>query len=257
MSAAERITQPVTAPAELVQELENSRDLVLRGAQDLVVRTDDDYRQAGEILRAVRAQNRAIEERLNPIIAAANKAHKAATSLRSELTAPIVRAETAVKVSMAAFVDRRAEEERERRRQAEEVELKRQAEERARLEEARRDEARLLVTAAELEAKGQVEEAAALLDEIVAAPITPPPLPAPPPAPPIRVEKVAGASVRAAWSMRIVDERQLVEAWLRGEVPADVVSINQSALDRIARSMKAASRVPGCEAVSQTTIAGR
>lgn len=255
MSAAIKNPEPVTTPLELVQEIENHRDIVIETSRDLTIHTDDDFHEAGEILSAIRAEKKAIHDKVEPTVKAANAAHKAATKLRGELLAPAIEAETTVKMAMGSYVEKKEAEEREQRRIEAEAQRKREAEERELQRKLQAEEDERLARAAELEKEGKAEEAEELL-ELAAAP-EPEPTPPPAPRPVISAPKSSNASIRKTWHMEILNKRALVEAWLRDEVPENLVQINQPGLNQIAKSMKEASRIPGCQAVSKTAISGR
>lgn len=254
MGAIQRSDEPIATTVELVQEIVTHRNVVLEKSADLVISTDDDFTAAGEILKAIRIEQKVILARITPTVTAANEAHKTATALRAELMAPALEAESTVKGAMAGYVDKREAEAQAQRQEAEAAQRKRDEEERERQRRIREAEDKRIAEAAELEAAGKTEEAEAVLESHEPEP---PPLPEPVPAPQIQKPRSADASVRTIWSMEIVDKRELVEAWLRGEVPEDLVEIDQGKLNQIAKSMKAASKVPGCKAVRRTGISGR
>ncbi len=69
--------------------------------------------------------------------------------------------------------------------------------------------------------------------------------------------KVAGIATYETWNAEVTDLRELVQAWLDGRVPDDVIEPNMVALNRIAKALKGATKLPGVKAVSETTVSAR
>lgn len=74
-----------------------------------------------------------------------------------------------------------------------------------------------------------------------------PPAPAP----------IAGVSFSSRAVVRVVDMRALCQAIAEGKVPVDMVSVNQSKLDALARSLGELFAVPGCAVEQQSQIRAR
>ncbi len=226
------MAEPATVPVEPAKALESKVLTWPERARALTVDSDERFHEAGGLLVGIKGLRKEIEDHHRPVMAAAFAAHKAATAAKKKLDDPLDEAERTIKRSMSAYHDAQ---ERKRR------------EEQARLEaEARRqEEERRLAEAQALEAEGRHDEAEAALDEPNIAPVAP----APPPVP-----KVGGISMRETWSAEVIDLAALVRAVAEGKAPVGLVQANQSALDQLARALKATMAVPGVTVRRQTGV---
>lgn len=202
-------------------------------AKALVIVDDATYKGAGEMLLTIKELDSAIVEHHAEPKKKAHEAHRAICKAETDARAPLVEAERIIKRAMTEYLD---EQERLARIEAARLEAEaKEREESARLEEA-----------AALEAAGQHEEAERVLVEE-------PPVPAfVPPAP---VARVAGVTKREEWVGELVDMKALCKAIGEGKAPSTLVTINQVALNGLARSMKGELNYPGVRAVSRTGIA--
>ena len=168
----------------------------------------------------------------DPHIERAKEAKKKADEVRAGLVAeknaaeaPIVEAEGIVNKEILRFdTEDRARIEKERR----------EAEEKARKEA---DEAAILA-AEEAEKAGDSEEAAAIIQEAIAAPVF---VPAPPPPP-----KLAGSTEMTNWKFEVVDLKALVLAVASGKAPLSYVEANMVTIGSAVRvTLKENFRCPG------------
>lgn len=191
-----------------------------------VIRSHDEYAQAGSLLVTIKGLRKKIAETFGPIVAAAFQAHKTAKAKQSEVEAPLDFAERHLKGLMVAYDD-----EQERIRQ----QAQRAAEEAAR----KAEEDRRLQQAADIEAAGDAAGAVASLDEPVAPP-------------PVVVEKttpkVAGLSYRDNWTFSIVDA---------DKVPREYLMIDEVKIRAVVRALKADTNIPGIKAYAEKVLAGR
>jgi len=164
-------------------------------------------------------------------------------------------AEEAAKAELAARAKREAEEAKAReKREAEEAKA-RVLEEQGRLEAA--EQRRM---AAEEEERRRLEAAqeaeAARLREAEAKRLAAATMPS---APVVHVDrpKVTGLSSRENWSAEVTDKMALVKAIAAGEAPLDLVQINTSVLNRLAKALKSALNYPGVRAVCDRSYASR
>jgi colicin import membrane protein len=225
----------MAAPATVIEapELEAKALTWPERARALKVESDEDFHEAGNLLVGIKGLRKEIEDHHRPVIAAAFAAHKAATAAKKKLDDPLDEAERTIKRSMSAYHDAQ-----ERRRREEQARLEAEA--------RRQEEERRLAEAQALEAEGRHGEAKAVIEEPIIAPVAP----APPPVP-----KVAGVSMRETWSAEVTDLAALVRAVADGKAPAGLVQANQSALDQLARALKATMAVPGVTVRRQTGVA--
>lgn len=154
----------------------------------------------------------------------------------------------------AAARAKREEEERKARAKREIEEAKaRQLEEAGRAEEADRRRAaaqeaeqRRMEAAAETERQRIAEaDAKRLAAETM------------PTAPIIHMEasKVAGISTREVWSAEVTDKMKLIRAVAAGDAPAELLDVNMSTLNRLAKALKGGLSYPGVRAVSEKNMA--
>jgi len=226
-------TTALTVPKEANEVAEEGLILITQ-ADELVVTDAESFEQGGQFLLVLKKYQKRVREIMDPIVKAADAAHKVAVRQRGVLLDPAVQAETIVKGRLTAW------------EQAEQARLKaaaQQSEETARrlAEQAKQAEV------ARLEAEGQEARAAAVR-------AAPPPVVLTPPVP--TMPKVAGVSFRDHWTAKVVDFRKLVEAVAKGEQPLDLLQADQSALDALARTFKQHLNVPGVEAKHERIAGG-
>ena len=188
---------------------------------------------ANDFFLRCREARKKIAAVFDPHIDRAKEAKKKADEVRAGLVkekesaeAPIIEAEGIVKKEILRF-DAEEEVRLERERREAEEKARKEAEEAA------------LREAAEAEAKGDKEEAAAILDEAVTAPlpIFVPPTPPPP--------KLAGSAKTELWKFQVVDLKALVQAVATGRVPLSAVKADEVAIGQIVRASKGSLAWPG------------
>lgn len=239
-------------------------------AKELKITSIEHHAQAVEARKQIGIAKRQLDD-----IAKAHTApyRGAIDAIRGFFRGPEENIAESIKLLDRAILDFEAAE--QRRREAEAAELrKRQAEEAARLKaeqerqaaEQRAREAEALEAARALEEAGKVDAADALLEQaaeaataleaarilqdavvesVLHAPIETGPALA-----------TGGTQRRAYWSAKVVDQRALVEAWLAGTVPDQVITINESFLNGQARLLKDTLAYPGVAAIKATRVAG-
>lgn len=259
---AESQTTLVSVSPEEVETMEQENRGALVVAGEFAVESQSDLELGANVLGNLKGRERAIRAKLDPIVSKANEAHKALTSLRSEMLVPITDATRAVKSAMAAWIteqQRLADEaERVRRQEAETAERKRRKEEEAAARQRKKDEEAALALAQTLEDEGRPEEAAAALDQVeTEAP--PPPMPPPPPPTPVAQApaRVKGISTSTKWTVEVEDRKALAAAWIAGALPGDVLTVNQGRLNQMARANQGKIQIPGCRIRSEATVSNR
>lgn len=209
-------------------------------AQALTIVDGPTYARAAALLVDIKSLRKEVDAAFDPIIADANRAHKTACEKKRQAEAPLVDAERILKASMA---DYSVEQERLRRE-----------EERRRQEDARqREETRRLAEAAAIEraatASGdralQAEAEALLAEPVVAPPVFVPPA----------IPKVAGVTVRESWSAKVVNLAALIRFVAAHPEHQNLLTPNTTALNQLARAMKANLKIDGVQAVNTPTVA--
>lgn len=206
----------VTFKSQDDAELHKDIDVQVRRSREVTIATPDDYEQAAELLKGYATLAKRVEEYFAEDIATAHKLHKSLTTKRKAALEKVEAEVARIKRAMAEWRQRQDE---ERRRQEAELAAKLKAEE----------DARILREAAALEAAGDTQTAAAIVEEQLAAP-----------APVVRLEpaapKVAGVSMVEAWDFEVVNAALLPREYL---VP-DLAKIRG-----VVKALKGGARIPG------------
>ncbi len=212
---AETVPQPI-------ENLEREALPIVEQANALVVFDATSFDEAGEKLVGIKGIQKKIHASCDPVVAATNAAHKAATKQRRELLDPLQAAERLVKGLMGDYV-----EEVEKRRRKEDARLAAEA-------AAMNDDDRIEEAAA-LEAAGEHDAAEAVLnDTAVAPPVTSEAVP-----------KTAGVSYRTAWCAVVVSKDLLIRAVADGTVPSTMLEPSMTSINQFARATKGEVQVPG------------
>jgi uncharacterized protein YhaN len=208
MGAAEKL-QP--------EEVSTMALTIIEQGKSVVIKTSEDYEQAGFVFTTIKSVMKQVDESFDPIIQKAHQAHKEAVAQKKKIYEPLETVSKHVKKVMSDY-----DTEQERIRKAEEARLQ----EIARKEE----EEKKLAEAIAAEQSGDKQEAEAIMEEpVYVAPVV------------LKKEvpKVQGVSFREVWKFRIVDEKKIPREYLT----PDLVKIGG-----VARSMKGKTNIPGIEA---------
>jgi hypothetical protein len=215
-------TALATIPEEY-QEMQREALTFADHARLIEIHDDESYEIAGDTLVSIKGYLKRIDERLEPGKKKAYTAYQEWIDLIKEAKKPYLEAELYLKKAIADYA---AEQEKLRKEEEARLrELARKKEEELRLAEA---------LAAEMD--GDVEEAAAILDE---------PVYVPPPVVQNTTPKVNGISMATTWKFRIVDEAKIPRQFLT----PDMVKISG-----VVRAMKDATNIPGIEVYAEQTI---
>jgi len=218
----EKVNEIAAKGAELVEQ-----------AKELVIDSKESYQLGGEILVNAKRVITNIEGMYKPIKNRFHRGHK--DTIAEEKAKLAVPAEVKDIIGKKMEAWDALERARIRKEQEEREEAARKAAEEERLREAE-----------ELEKEGKVDEAEAVLEEDIPAPM-PVPVEAPP--------KVAGVSYGDKWSANVVSTPELI-TWAAQDVQNrwQYLVPNHTALNALARSQKSAMRVGGvtakCERVT-------
>ena len=200
-------------------------------ANSIAISNQKQYETANEFLRAVKGLQKEIHSTFDPIVEAAHRTHKEATSKRKEYLDPVIGAEGIVKDKMIAYSD-----EQERLRQEEQ----RKIDAKARIEEEKKRK-ELEERAKKWAAKGNEVKAEALQEQAeeieVVAPVIAP-----------KVEKVAGLSYQTNWKFKITDI---------DKIPREYMTPDEVKLGRMAIAMKGIVKVAGVEFYSEKIAKSR
>jgi hypothetical protein len=223
-------------PAEAQAVSRKSSELTIQ-AEAIKVLDPATQQRASEILLAIAAMRREIAETFKPMKDAAYKAHRVICDQEKMLDTPLAQAEFAIKGQIGSFVQ-------------EQQRLAREAEERAR-EEARlaaeeesrrRTQEQAIEQAIDLEARGNLEAAEAVL----AAPAPVPVRYVAPAAVAPQVAQVKGVATRFEWDFRIVDFNK---------IPREYLMVNEAAIRSVVKATKGKIDIPGVEAYEKTVVA--
>lgn len=221
------------SPREATQIEEEG--LVLVGqAEEIVVRDQASFEAAGSFLVAIKGYQARVHAVMDPIVKAADEAHRVALRQRALLLDPAQEAEATVKRALTAY------EQAERDR----IAAARRAQEAAARQAAEAAKARQVEALRESGQTAAAETVAAAPPPVV---ITPPPPPAP---------KVRGVSFRDKWSAVVTNFKDLVAAVAAGTQPLDLLQPNEEALNGMARTFKQNLAIPGVEAKHERVAAG-
>lgn len=224
-------------------ELTASAKAALAMVDGFVIDSDTTYQLAGEELRSIKAKAKALEEKRTAITGPINSALKAVNDLFREPSATLAQAEKLIKSAMVEYADAQARKAEAARREAEEAQRRAAAEAAAIAEQA-----------AAAAAAGQDERAEELALEASAVEISA----AVAVAPVIAPVKAAGISkVREVIKARVVDKAALVK--YVADVPAllELVDINESRLNALAKALNGSINYPGVEVYTEKSISAR
>ena len=206
-----------------------NQSLVEKGKQAaLTIKDDASYEDALTCGKEIARRLKWFEDDfMGPIVDAAHKAWKAATSRREEIAGPLRQAKSDISRAAGFY-----ESERARKRREEEARI--EAELKKKIEDER------LAAAANLEKQGLIEEMNEILDTPVEAPAVV--LPSAP--------KVEGTSSRIVWKFKIVDESLIPRKFLR---------VDEAKIGQEVRTWKDKAEIPGVKAYPEpiATFGGR
>lgn len=227
----------MNAPTDITPDVQRQADEAARyleEARSLPIATSEQYEQAGEELKRIKAKAKDLEE------------------MRKEMTRPLDESKKRImdffRRPLGFLADAEADIKRRMRDFALEQERRRREAEAAAQEAARKERERLEREAAKLAAKGRAEKAEAVLS--IAEQMPTPVVAAPAP-------KVSGISMRVRYSARVTDKMALIKAVAEGRVPDNVLEPNMTALNGLARSLKEHLAYPGVEVLAEHDVAAR
>lgn len=211
------------------QQLEQSGAMMVNIASRLIIASPEDYERGGNILKDIKARQKAVKDYWKEPKKAAQDAHKTLVAREAAMLKPLEQAESAVKRVMLEYT-------------AAQEKARREAEEAAR-REREAEAARLEALARQAEQDGDDETADVIRDLADMEPeaVTP------------AAPAAKGVSVRKSWKARVTDPK-LVPAYFDHQ---EIRTINMAALNAIARYYNGDVQIPGVEIYEDATMSVR
>jgi len=222
---------PIAIPETVAIQTETT-DLVTR-ARDLHIIDVTEYQRGAEMLKAAKTIASNIAAEFSDPKQRAHEAHKSICALESKLLEPLKTAEQVIKRKLAEWT-----EEQERASRVEEARLRDLA--------RKQDEERRMAEALLLEEEGATEEAEAVLDAPMIAPVIAMPAPV----------KIDGISYRTIYRGEVVNAVQFLQ-WLieHPDRIREVIDFKASGLNNLAKSIGSSVEVPGLRVTSEKSVA--
>jgi len=217
---------------ELIEtkEADTKAAVSLEFAKTLTIEDDVQCRTAIEYEQGLSALIKWFDDIYDKPIKEAFAHHRGLVADKKSHVEPVEEAKRLIKGKRIAYVD-------EQERLRKEAEAKLQAEARRLAEEA------ALRDAIAAEAEGRPEEAEAIISEPVSVPT-------------VTIAKTTpsagvGGAIREVWNAEVYDLHALVAAIVEGKASIGLIEPNMTALNGMARSLKANMTIPGVKAVSR------
>lgn len=197
------------------QELSEKTDLVLSDVKTLTIKTDEQFQNAANFLKTIKAIQKEIDDYFDPAIRKAHEAHKEILNAKKKQSEPLQQAERILKSKISQY---HAEEERKR------------------LEEQRRIEEEARKKAEERRLNEAIETGD---DSILDEPII---------VPQVQVKdttKTEGISYQDNWKFRVIDKKK---------VPEEYKMIDEKKIGQVVRAMKEKTNIPGIEVYPEKIV---
>lgn len=252
-------TDSILAPLAAIHapdanQLNTRAHAALTMVESMVIDSQETYDLAADELKAIKSKSTTLETQRTAITGPINKALKAVNDLFRGPAQYLEQAEKIIKTKMLTYS---AEQERiaaEERRKAEALvraEQERLAREAAAKEAAAKAEADALMAAgnaekaAEVQANAAIEAASlAATAQVMTAPVVE-----------VSVAKVSGISQRSVWKAECTDKAALIAYIAANPAFLNLVEVNASALNQMAKAMKETMQIPGVRAFEEKTLA--
>lgn len=243
------LTSVTVSPGELAKvqsDLTSATAPVLTIAQTITVTNGESYLQADDLLSHIRNAKAKVNEKMEPIIRPIRQGLDQLYALRRELEGPLDDAEKAVKRKMADW--QVAERRRVELEQAERDRVQREETEKVqrRLAEERRQEAERQLQANNVQAADEVLSQPLPQVTVLTTPVRP-------------VVRAQGSTARTVTKWRVTDFAALVCEVAVGNVPMEVLMVNEVEMNRLVREGQGqiVGEWPGVEVYQDVQIAGR
>lgn len=252
-------TDTIFAPLAAIQspdanQLNTRAHAALTMVESMVIDSQETYDLAADELKAIKHKAKTLEDQRTGITGPINKALKAVNDLFRGPSQYLEQAEKIIKGKMLTYS---AEQERiaaEERRKAEALvraEQERLAREAAAKEAAAKAEADALIAAGNAEKAAEVQAQAA----IEAASITATAQVMTAPVVEVSVAKVSGISQRSVWKAEVTDKAALIAFIAANPQFQNLLEVNTSALNQMAKAMKDTMQIAGVRAFEEKTLA--
>ena len=240
--------------SQIVLIKKETTDITTR-ATEMVISDQPQYKDAADFLLGVKSLQKKIKETFDPIVDAAHRAHKEATTKRKEHLEPVLMAEGLIKGKMVTYTSEqeRLRKEREdklrRQAEAEEARKRKALEEQARRQEEKAAELRRRAEEADFKERQKLEEAAKRAEEKaeqrrekaedvrVEAPVLA-----------STVETPKGISYKDRWYAIVLDKTK---------IPIEYLVPDMLMLNRHAQNTKGKVPISGVDFVFEKIVAGR
>lgn len=252
-------TDSILAPLAAIHapdagQLNTRAHAALTMVESMVIDSQETYDLAADELKAIKFKSTNLETQRTAITGPINKALKAVNDLFRGPSQYLEQAEKIIKGKMLTYS---AEQERiaaEERRKAEALvraEQERLAREAAAKEAAAKAEADALMAAgnaekaAEVQANAAIEAASlAATAQVMTAPVVE-----------VSVAKVSGISQRSVWKAEVTDKAALIAFIAANPQFQNLLEVNTSALNQMAKAMKDTMQIAGVRAFEEKTLA--
>lgn len=258
-TAIEEQIQVAPISTNSAKEFNDQAVVLTDRANNLQITNQVQYESAASMLRTVKSMADTLEVARKKITKPLDDAKKAVMDLFRSPSDDLVKAEADIKRKMIAYSNEQerirreqeeklrreaaAEEARQRKIKEDQERAWREKEEKARKEAeelaaaGREEDARKAREVADMAAEKAKERAQQAQEVSVQAPIVAP-----------TVEKLKGISMMKNWKARVVNV---------DEVPRTYMTVNEQALDKIAKATKGSLTIPGVEFYSEDVLASR
>lgn len=205
------------------QEIVTQANNALAQANSISVNNNDEFIVAASFRDALKKIEKQIDDTFDDPIDTAHKLHKSLVAQKKRHYEPLEQARTVIKAKMISF-------------ETAQEEIRRNQEDALRLAAQKRAEELAIAQAVEAERQGDKGLAQAIIEApVVAAPVvvqktTP---------------KIQGFTSRTVWSATVMDMVLLVQAVAKGQVSANLLQPNETALRQFATATKGTVPIPG------------
>ncbi len=194
------------------------------------IKTDEDAATASKIISDAKAQFKLVDARRKEITAPLDEAKKSTMELFRPATEACERIEKVLKLKISGFLEERREAQRQ---------------EEARLADiAAKEKAKLEAKAEKLREQGKEEQANAIEEKASTAVFI---SPAP-------VSKVEGISTIDKFEFEVTNLIDLLGLVISGELPPNVIKVDQGALNKIAQQWKGTKDFKGLKCIKSSTV---
>ena len=209
----------------IIKEEEKETELIVRQAQAIVIKSQEDYVVAGDLRKRIKGKIKELDEKRKSITAPLDLAKKNIMALFNPIIDMLNKGIENLDAGVIAYDEIQERKAREAQAKAE--------------EEARKAREKAEARARELEAQGKTEKAQAMqekADSIIAPVII------------TATPKVSGQAIKEIWYAEVVDFKALSD---------DYKLSNQSALDKVAQATKGKINLTGVKFYSKKIVSGR